>query len=100
MGEDFNYREEVKKLDFGPISRWVSLNQARAKQSLKYSGSAMNFSQMARYFGSTIIAMSASVIIGLTRLDGSLASTGMCSSFMSTGSHWLAPAGLLVNCHS
>jgi hypothetical protein len=44
--------------------------------------------------------MSASVIIGMRRIDGSVASTGMSSSLMSIGCHWLAPAGLLVSSHS
>jgi hypothetical protein len=39
------------------------LNQARAKASAKASGSLRNRSEIARYFGSTFIAMSAVVII-------------------------------------
>jgi hypothetical protein len=37
--------------------------------------------------------MSASVMIGLRRIDGSSTSTGISSSLMLTGSHWCAPAG-------
>jgi hypothetical protein len=44
--------------------------------------------------------MSASVIIGMTRLDGSEGSTGMSSSLMSIGRHWFAPAGDFVSSHS
>jgi hypothetical protein len=44
--------------------------------------------------------MSASVIIGMTRFVGSVASTGMSSSRMPMGRHCCAPAGDFVSSHS
>ena len=87
-------------LVFGPISLWVNLNQALAKVSEKYSWSSLNFKQISLYIGSTFIAISASVIIGLFLFDGSAASIGLSSSLILIGSHCQAPAGLFFNSHS
>ena len=46
------------------------------------------------------MAMSASVIIGLFLLDGLVASIGLSSSDILTGSHCQAPAGLFCNSQS
>ena len=39
-------------------------------------------------------------MIGLCLLEGSAKSTGLSSSLILIGSHWLAPAGLFFNSHS
>ena len=74
---------------FGPISRWVSLNQARAKVSSNAAGSWRNFSEIFLYSGSIFIAISASVMMGLRRTPGICASKGFSSSGILTGSHWI-----------
>ena len=45
-------------------------------------------------------AMSAVVIIGAWRLDGSCASGTVSFAAGSLGVHWCAPAGLFVSSHS
>ena len=79
------------------MSRWVSLNQARAKASPKYAGSSRNFCMTARYLGSTFIAMSAVVIIVGTLVPGVWALGARVSAGSPTGCHCLAPAGLRVS---
>ena len=64
------------------MSRWVSLNQARAKASLNASWSLRNFSEISRNSGSIFSAMSAVVIIVGTRFDGSCAAGAMSSSLL------------------
>ena len=82
------------------MSRWVSLNQARAKASLNASWSLRNFSEIARNSGSILSAMSAVVIIVGTRFDGSCAAGAMSSSRWLIGCHCWAPAGLRTSSYS
>ena len=64
------------------MSRWVSLNQARAKASLNASWSVRNRSLIARNSGSRFSAMSAVVIIVGTLMFGSQAAGAMSSSLL------------------
>src|SRR3546814_6501583 len=82
------------------MSRWHSLNQARAKASSNAAGSLRNRSEILRYSGSILNAMSAVVIIVGTRLSGLCAPGAMSSGFWLTGCHCLAPAGLRSEEHT
>ena len=78
------------------MSRWVSLNQARAKASLNASWSLRNFSEIARNSGSIL---QRHVGGGHHRrhalADGSCAAGAMSSGFWLIGCHCCAPAGRL-----
>ena len=82
------------------MSRWVSLNQARANASLNASWSLRNFSEILRSSGSSRSAMSAVVIIVGTRFDGSCAAGAMSSGFWLIGCHCFAPAGERTSSYS
>jgi len=82
------------------MSRWVSLNQARAKASAKACGFWWKCRAMGSNTGSKRRDRSAVVIMGRCFLAGSWASGIMCSGFTSLASHCWAPAGLLTSSHS
>jgi hypothetical protein len=82
------------------MSRWVSLNQARANASANSAGFAMKRREIFSYAGSMRMAMSAVVIIGAWRFLGSCASGTVLAPASPLGFHCWAPAGLLVSSHS
>ena len=84
----------------GPMSRWVSLYQARANASANSCGFSKNRREIAAYAGSTLRARSAVDMIGACRCAGSCASGTVLAAAASFGVHWKAPAGLLVSSHS
>ncbi|SLI18142.1 Uncharacterised protein [Mycobacteroides abscessus subsp. abscessus] len=82
----------------GPRSRWVSLNQARAKASANSSGLSLNRREMTSISGSTRSDRSVVSMVGRRFFAGSNGS-GMIG-WASLATHWFAPAGLLVSSHS
>ena len=91
---------EPRPRTYGPMSRWVSLYQARAKASASWSGFSRKRREMASYAGSMRMAMSAVVIMGACDFEASWASGTVPSPAPSLGVHCCAPAGLLVSSHS
>ena len=82
----------------GPMSRWVSLNQARAKASAKAAGSFCQRLPMASYAGSKRSARSEVNIMGRCFLSLMWAS-GMRAS-TSLAYHCHAPPGPFWSSHS
>ena len=82
------------------MSRWSSLNHARANASANWSGFSWNRWEISLYTGSTISARSDVSIVGAWRFDGSWASGTVPWASGFFGVHWLAPAGLFVSSHS
>ena len=82
----------------GPMSRWVSLNQARAKASCSAAGSSFQRREISSNSGSKRIARSVVSIRGLCFFAASIASGTMSSASLAT--HWFAPAGLCSSSHS
>src|SRR5688500_12369844 len=80
------------------MSRWVSLNHARAKASANWSGLARNRREIFSYAGSTRSATSVVSMVGTRFTDGSNGS-GMIAG-APFACHWCAPAGLLASSHS
>src|ERR1043165_3805785 len=80
------------------MSRWVSLNHARAQASANSSGFSMKRLEIFSYAGSKRSERSVVSIVGRRFFDRSCAS-GMISG-ASLATHWFAPAGLLVGSHS
>src|SRR3954466_13113514 len=80
------------------MSRWVSLNHARAKASANRLGLARKRRQTFSYAGSTRSAMSVVSMVGTRFFDGSNGSGMIAGAPLAV--HWCAPAGLLVSSHS
>ena len=82
------------------MSRWVSLNQARAKVSANSSGFSRKRREIFSYAGSMRIDKSVVSIVGARRLAGSCACGMVPVPPPFLAAHCCAPAGLFVNSHS
>ena len=80
------------------MSRWVSLNQARAKASWSSSGLSRQRRAIGSNSGSKRIARSVVSMRGLCLFAASAASGTDSSASLAT--HWFAPAGLCSSSHS
>ena len=80
------------------MSRWVSLNQARAKASAKACGLSRKRREIFSNAGSKRSVRSVVSIVGLCFLPGMCASGMISGAFLAT--HCLAPAGDLTISHS
>ena len=82
------------------MSRWVSLNHARANASASWSGFARKRREIFSYAGSNRSARSVVSIDGAIRFDGSCACGTVPAPAPFFGCHCCAPAGLFVSSHS
>lgn len=82
------------------MSRWVSLNHARAKASANWSGFWWKRHEISSYAGSSRSERSVVSIVGAWVFDASCASGTVPAPAPSFGRHWWAPAGLLNSSHS
>src|SRR5579862_27772 len=80
------------------MSRWVSLNHARANDSANWSGCARKRREIFSYSASKRSARSDVSIVGTFFFEGSCASGIFATAPFAF--HCLAPAGLLSNSHS
>src|SRR5437868_4367088 len=82
------------------MTRWVSLNQARAKASANWSGFSRKRREIFSYAGSNRKERSVVSMVGACFFDGSCASGTVPAPAPPLGRHWCAPAGLLKSSHS
>ena len=80
------------------MSRWVSLNQARAKASARASGSSWKRREIFSYSGSLISERSVTSIVGLRGGASGVGPGTVASASVATNCH--APAGLFSSSHS
>ena len=82
------------------MSRWVSLNHARANASANSSGFSWKRREIFSYSGSKRSARSVVSMVGRRSSEPSSGPGTVTLLVPPLGCHWFAPAGLLVSSHS